>query len=144
VWRGHSCPRILSYDINGHVTTENVNNTYTWDANWSTIASIETTTIIHDALGRISAAERHDEHPGHVRPIGKLALMNGQTEIQSFQPFPGGGVFVHRPGSLTNYWRHPDVLGSSRLATTLPGASSFTTWPMRPLVRTMQARALRT
>jgi RHS repeat-associated protein len=57
-------------------------------------------------------------------PTGKLALMNGQTEIQSFQPFPGGGVFVHRPGSLTN-WRHPDVLGSSRLATTLPGRIKF-------------------
>jgi RHS repeat-associated protein len=101
-------------------------HSYTWDANWSTIASIDTTTVIHDALGRI-AEQQNGTTSTQVMygPTGKLALMNGQTEIQSFQPFPGGGVFVHRPGSLTNYWRHPNVLGSSRLATTLPGRIKF-------------------
>jgi RHS repeat-associated protein len=101
-------------------------HSYTWDANWGTLASIDTTTVIHDALGRIVEQQNGTTNTQVMYgPTGKLALMNGQTEIQSFEPLPGGGTFVHRPGSLTNYWRHPDVLGSSRLATTLPGRLKF-------------------
>lgn len=58
-------------------------------------------------------------------PTGIAAVMTGQTEIRSFEPFPVGGVLVHRPGSQTNYWRHPDWLGSSRLASTEPGRAKF-------------------
>lgn len=58
-------------------------------------------------------------------PAGKVAIINGQTEVTSLQPFPTGGVFVHRPGSQKNFWRHPDWLGSSRFASTEPGRAKF-------------------
>src|SRR5581483_9423095 len=87
---------------------------------------IDTTTLVYDAMGRTVEQQNGTTFTEVMYgPTGKLALMNGQTEIQSFEPLPGGGTFVHRPGSLTNYWRHPNWLGSSGLATTLPGRIKF-------------------
>ena len=43
--------------------------------------------------------------------------MNGQTLTKAFVPLPGGGTAVYNSGGLA-YYRHPDWLGSSRLATT--------------------------
>jgi len=101
-------------------------HSYTWDANWGNPAAIDTTTLIYDALGRMVEQQNSTTYTQVMYgPTGKIALMNGQTEIQSFQPFPGGGIFVHRPGSQTNYWRHPNWLGSSTLATTLPARTKF-------------------
>jgi RHS repeat-associated protein len=48
---------------------------------------------------------------------GKLALMNGQTLQQAFVPLAGGAEAVYTPGGLA-WYRHPDWLGSSRLAST--------------------------
>ncbi|HZR33721.1 MAG TPA: RHS repeat-associated core domain-containing protein, partial [Terriglobales bacterium] len=99
---------------------------YTWDPNWGSALSIDSTTLVYDAMGRTVEQQNGTTFTEVMYgPTGKLALMNGQTEIQSFEPLPGGGTFVHRPGSLTNYWRHPNWLGSSGLATTLPGRIKF-------------------
>ena len=51
----------------------------------------------------------------------KLALMNQQTLSKAFVPLPGGATAVYTNGSngvSLTYYRHPDWLGSSRLATT--------------------------
>ena len=75
-------------------------HSYTWDANWGNPASIDTTSLIYDALGRMVEQQNGTTNTQVMYgPTGKVALMNGQTEIQSFQPFPGGGVFVHRPAA---------------------------------------------
>jgi RHS repeat-associated protein len=48
---------------------------------------------------------------------GKLALMRGQSLQKAFVLLPGGGTAVYNSTGLAHY-RHPDWLGSSRLATT--------------------------
>jgi hypothetical protein len=47
----------------------------------------------------------------------KLALMNGASLVKAFVPLPGGAQAVYNSTGL-QYYRHPDWLGSSRLATT--------------------------
>jgi RHS repeat-associated protein len=47
----------------------------------------------------------------------KLALMSGQTLKKSFVPLPSGAQAVYNSSGLA-YYRHPDWLGSSRLAST--------------------------
>jgi len=47
----------------------------------------------------------------------KLALMSGQTVTKMFVPLPGGATAVYAGTSLS-YYRHPDWLGSSRIAST--------------------------
>ena len=57
-------------------------------------------------------------------PLGaKVAIMNGQTFKTGFLPLPGGAQVVYNASGLRSY-RHPDWLGSSRLATG-PGRSKF-------------------
>jgi RHS repeat-associated protein len=114
-----------SYDANGNLLSAE-SHTFSWDPNWGNSSSIDGKTLTYDALGRMVEMQNGSATTQFMfGPTGKVAIMNGQTEVQSFQPFPGGGVFVHRPGSQTNYWRHADLLGSSRLATTLPGRALF-------------------
>jgi RHS repeat-associated protein len=45
-------------------------------------------------------------------PIGKVAVMNGRTQLQAYVPLPGGEILS--PGPDT-FW-HVDWLGSARLA----------------------------
>ncbi len=47
----------------------------------------------------------------------KLALLSGQTISKFFLSLPGGGTAVYTSSGLT-YYRHPDWLGSSRIAST--------------------------
>jgi hypothetical protein len=53
---------------------------------------------------------------------GKLALMNGQTLAKGFAPLSGEGAAAvytwNGSSSVLSYYRHPDWLGSSRLAST--------------------------
>jgi RHS repeat-associated protein len=52
-------------------------------------------------------------------PTGdKVALMNGQSLRNAFIPLPGGAQAVYGSTGVLSYYRHPDWLGSSRLATT--------------------------
>ena len=50
----------------------------------------------------------------------KLAVMNGQTLVRADVPLLGGSEAVYN-GSGVMYYRHADLLGSSRLATTPAG-----------------------
>jgi len=46
--------------------------------------------------------------------------MSGQTLVRADVPLPGGAEAVYGPGGVM-YYRHADLLGSSRLATTQAG-----------------------
>ncbi|MGB8524844.1 MAG: RHS repeat-associated core domain-containing protein [Candidatus Acidiferrales bacterium] len=51
-------------------------------------------------------------------PLGeKFGLMNAQTLKKAFAPLPDGGIAAYTSSGLA-YYRHPDWLGSSRLAST--------------------------
>jgi RHS repeat-associated protein len=51
--------------------------------------------------------------------------MHGQTLLRAFAPLPDGGIAAYTSSGLT-YYRHPDFLGSSRLASTAtPPTSSY-------------------
>jgi RHS repeat-associated protein len=47
----------------------------------------------------------------------KMALMSGQTVTKVFAPLSGGATAVYNSSGLS-YYRHPDWLGSSRVAST--------------------------
>ncbi|HEX6502426.1 MAG TPA: RHS repeat-associated core domain-containing protein [Terriglobales bacterium] len=115
----------LSYDGNGNLLADSF-HTYAWDPNWGNPSTIDSTTMTYDALGRMVEYQNGTTIKQVMYgPTGKVAIMNGQTEVTSLQPFPASGVLVHRPGSQTNLWRHPDWLGSSRFASTEPGRGKF-------------------
>ena len=92
---------------------------YTWDGNWGNPSAIDTVSLTYDALGRMVEQNRGGTYTQVVySPSGaKLAQMNGQSLQKAFVPLPGGGTAVYTGTGLA-YYRHPDWLGSSRLATT--------------------------
>ncbi len=55
----------------------------------------------------------------YIASGSKLALMNGQSVLKAFVPLPADATAVY-VGSTLSYFRHPDLLGSSRFAST-PG-----------------------
>ncbi len=109
----------FSYDANGNLTGDGI-HTYTWDAE-GRLASLDGT----------SNSETYDAGDRRVEQIksgtytevlyapngAKLALMNGQTVTKMFVALPGGATAVYAGTSLS-YYRHPDWLGSSRIAST--------------------------
>jgi hypothetical protein len=61
-------------------------HSYTWDANWGTVASIDTTSVTHDALGRI-VEQQNGATSTQVMygPTGKVALMAGGPPLRFLQ-----------------------------------------------------------
>jgi YD repeat-containing protein len=111
----------VSYDGNGNLLGDGAHN-YTWDGNWGNPSGIDTVSLTYDALGRMVEQNRGGNYTQIVySPSGaKLALMNQQTLSKAFVPLPGGATAVYTNGSngvSLAYYRHPDWLGSSRLAT---------------------------
>ena len=107
----------VQYDLNGNLLTDNL-NTYTWDPNFSNVASVNGIKLIYDALGRMVEQQNGSIYTQILySPAGKTALMNGQTLAKAFIHLPGGGTAIYNPAGLA-YYRHPDWLGSSRLTST--------------------------
>jgi RHS repeat-associated protein len=107
-----------SYDSNGNLRGDGPYNTYTWDAEGN-LATLNGNAETYDALNR-----RVEQYNGTAYteivygPAGnKLALMNGQTATKVFAPLSGGATAVYNSSGL-QYYRHPDWLGSSRVAST--------------------------
>jgi len=121
-----------TYDGNGNMQSD-VNNTYTWDPNWGTLASVNGNTATYDALG--NAVELNN---GSVEvlysPLGKTALMSGSTLVSAFVNLPGGGTAVYNSSGLA-YYRHADWLGSSRLAST-PSRTPYSSTAYAPFGET--------
>ena len=97
--------------------------------------------MVYDALGR-----RVEQPSGGgtaeilYGPDGsKLALMAGQTVTRAFLPLPGGATAVYNSSGLA-WYRHPDWLGSSRLASTPPRARCTTTAPTRRWAKSRRDR----
>ena len=114
----------VAYDANGDLLSDGAHS-YTWDGNWGNPSAIDAVSLTYDALGRMVEQNRSGTYTQVVySPTGaKLALMNGQSLQEAFVPLPGGGTAVYNSGGLA-YYRHPDWLGSSRLATT-PGRTVY-------------------
>ncbi len=113
----------------GDMTADN-SHAYAWDSE-NHLTSIDAGTssgicMTYDALGR--AVEKDTGSACTTSPTtsteivygpsgAKLALMNGSSLVKAFVPLPGGAQAVYNSSGL-QYYRHPDWLGSSRLATT--------------------------
>ncbi len=77
----------------------------------------------YDALGRMVEQSSGSTYQQILwSPMGKTALMNGQTLVKAFIPLPGGGTAIYNSSGLA-YYRHADWLGSSRLTSTQPQSS---------------------
>jgi RHS repeat-associated protein len=107
----------VTYDNNGNILSDGF-HTYTWDADGK-LATLDGNAETYDALGRRVEQLKSSDYTEIVYgPAGnKLALMSGQTVTKVFAPLPGGAAAVYTSGGLS-YYRHPDWLGSSRLAST--------------------------
>ena len=106
----------LNYDSDGNPLNDSF-YTYTWDANGRPV-NIDSISYTYDALGRQVAQDASAHLEVVYSPGGsKLAVMDGQFLSQAFIPLPGGAKAVYGYSGLS-YYRHPDWLGSSRLATT--------------------------
>jgi RHS repeat-associated protein len=106
-----------TYDSNGNVTYDGFYN-YTWDGEGN-LATLSGNAETYDALDR-----RVEQYNGSAYteivygPAGnKFALMSGQTVTKVFAPLSGGATAVYTSSGLS-YYRHPDWLGSSRVAST--------------------------
>jgi RHS repeat-associated protein len=106
-----------SYDANGNLLNDSF-HVYAWDADGHPV-SIDSVGLTYDALGRMVEQNRSGAYTQIVySPNGrKLALMNGQALQKAFVPLPSGAKAVYTASGLS-YYRHPDWLGSSRLAST--------------------------
>jgi RHS repeat-associated protein len=106
-----------TYDSNGNLTYDGIYN-YTWDGE-GRLATLGGNAETYDALNR-----RVEQYNGSAYteivygPAGnKMALMNGQTVTKVFAPLSAGATAVYNSSGLA-YYRHPDWLGSSRIAST--------------------------
>ena len=102
-----------SYDAAGNLLNDTF-HTYVWD-NWGSLASVDGTPLITDALGR--TVEIGVTKQVVYGPAGKLALMNGQVLSQAFIVMPSGAQAVYNSSGLA-FYRHVDWLGSSRFTST--------------------------
>lgn len=119
-----------TYDANGNVTNDS-SHIYTWDADGNSV-TLDSVGLTFDAFDRMVEQNRSGVYTQIVyAPTGeKLALMNGQTLQKAFVPLPGGGSAVYTSTGLS-YYRHPDWLGSSRLAST-PTRTVYSTTAYAP------------
>ncbi len=108
----------FNYDANGNLIQEGTGgNSYTWDAEGKLHTFNGGTALVYDALGRrVEQTNSSGTREILYGPGGnKLALMNGQSSVQAFIPLAGGATAIYSNGSLA-WYRHPDWLGSSRIA----------------------------
>jgi RHS repeat-associated protein len=104
----------VTYDANGDVTND-TNHMYTWDA-FGNATTIDGIGIIYDALDRMVEKNGSGSNSEIIYSTTgfKMQLMNGQAATTDFVPLPAGASVVYLASGY--YFRHPDWLGSSRLA----------------------------
>lgn len=105
----------ISYDGNGKLLGDTF-NTYTWSA-YGNPASVNGQALVFDALGRMvensTSGREYIYAPGGSQV---LAVMNGQTPVQTMFPLAGGATAVYDASAHLSY-AHADWLGSGRLVT---------------------------
>ena len=108
-----------TYDANGNSLNDSFHQ-FTWDAENRPVSVNGTAvTLTYDAIGRMVEQARGTSYTQIVySPLGsKLAKMNGATLQTGYVPLTSGASAVYTSSGLA-YYRHPDHLGSSRLAST--------------------------
>jgi len=114
-----------SYDENGNLTADTF-HTYTWDGNFGTPLSIDTTNLTYDALGRLTETANGTTYTQFVYgPTGKLATMHGQTVSKVFIALPAGDQAVYTGANNFQGYRHSDWLGSSRVESSTTQTKMF-------------------
>jgi len=106
-----------TYDSNGNLTYDGITN-YSWDGEGN-LATLNGNAETYDALDRRVEQFNGSAYTEIVYGPGanKMALMNGQTVSKVFTPLSAGATAVYTSSGLS-YYRHPDWLGSSRIAST--------------------------
>jgi RHS repeat-associated protein len=91
---------------------------YTWDGEGN-LATLGGDAETYDALDRRVEQYNGSAYTEIVYGPGgnKMALMSGQAVTKVFAPLSGGATAVYNSSGLS-YYRHPDWLGSSRVAST--------------------------
>jgi len=117
-----------SYDADGDLLKDTF-HTYTWDATGhpvtidSTSCGSNGTCMTYDAFGRMVEKSFNSTFSEILySPLGKSAVMSGQTLTNTYLPLPGGGTAFLSPNSHT-YW-HKDWLGSVRFASAIINRNS--------------------
>jgi RHS repeat-associated protein len=106
-----------TYDSNGNLTYDGFYN-YAWDGEGN-LATLNSNAETYDALNRRVEQYNGSAYTEIVYGPGgnKFALMNGQAATKVFAPLSAGATAVYNSAGLS-YYRHPDWLGSSRVAST--------------------------
>jgi len=122
----------ISYDADGNLLNDTF-HAYTWDA-YGHISSIDSTTcgtngtcLTYDALGNMVEKSVNSVYTEVLfSPVGKTAIMSGQTTSSAYFPLPAGET-LYESGSTggNQYLWHKDWLGSVRFASTLGGRASY-------------------
>lgn len=122
----HMTSTPFTYNGNAGDLTADNSHSYGWDAadRLSTIDSGagNGVCVTYDALDRVVEQGAGSSCSSYTEVVyspagGRLALMNGSSLVKAFVPLPGGAQAVYSSSGLL-FYRHPDWLGSSRLATT--------------------------
>ena len=116
-----------SYDSAGNLLADTF-HTYSWDAEGHPVAidsstcGTNGTCLTYDAMGRLAEKNVAGAFTQILySPVGKLAVMNGQTLVNGYIPLPGGATYNVAPG-YARLW-HKDWLSTVRLSTTLGNRS---------------------
>lgn len=118
-----------SYDADGNILKDTF-HTYTWDATGhpvtidSTNCGSNGTCLTYDALGQMVEKSVNSTFSEILySPLGKSAVMSGQTLTNTYLPLPGGGTAFLTPNGH-NYW-HKDWLGSVRFGSAIINRNSL-------------------
>jgi RHS repeat-associated protein len=126
----HALPP-FTYDNNGNMTNDTL-RTYAWYVD-NKLGSINSTTcnifgstdgtcILYDAFGReVERGVNGVYTEVMYTPVGKTAVMNGETTtVSAYFPLPGGATY-YQTGSTngSGYFWHKDWLGSVRLSSSV-------------------------
>jgi RHS repeat-associated protein len=114
---------LISYDNDGNLLKDTF-HTYTWDA-YAHVSTIDSTAcgtngtcLTYDALGRLVEKSVNANYTETVySPVGRVALMTGQTTSSAFFPLPAGeSVYETGATGTGKHFQHKDWLGTARFA----------------------------
>jgi RHS repeat-associated protein len=113
-----------TYDLSGNTTYDTFSH-YRWDAynkmsssGGSTVTcGTSGTCFTYDALGRVVEKSVNAAYSEILySPLGKTAVMSGQSVTMSYLPLPGGGTLYSTGATGTNrFYQHKDWLGTARV-----------------------------
>jgi RHS repeat-associated protein len=127
----------FTYDNNGNMTNDTF-RTYAWYVD-NKLGSINSTTcnifgstdgtcILYDAFGReVERGVNGAYNEVMYTPVGKTAIMNGETTtVSAYFHLPGGGTYFQSGSTGANgYFWHKDWLGSVRLSSLIANRTVY-------------------